>query len=198
MARSSRQARAGLCVGQTAGGADGHTDARRERSSGKEWWGRIVTLRTDGKTGRGHDERAGPSALGAASVDRARGRVTRFPAPRPSLTTRTRSSDPRQTQGLTAPDAAGDSQSRPSDRRRALLRWSTRAQSPSDGQPCPPCWQSHAAWRDPSTQIHDLPWPRCPSSSPVRSCSRCFQSLNFEPDQCNRSATQHSNMSGNY
>ncbi len=58
--------------------------------------------------------------------------------------------------------AADGWQYRPFARHHALPRWSTRARYPSDGQPYHPCWLFRAAWRGPLTQIHDLPWPRCP------------------------------------
>src|SRR4029079_12056335 len=48
------------------------------------------------------------------------------------------------------------------DPRRELLRSSTRARFPSDGQLCRPCLQSLAAWPDPLTRIRDLPLPRYP------------------------------------
>jgi hypothetical protein len=44
--------------------------------------------------------------------------------------------------------------------RRALLHLSTHARCPSGEQPCPLCWQSRAAWLDPSKQNRDLLWPR--------------------------------------
>jgi hypothetical protein len=51
---------------------------------------------------------------------------------------------------------------------------------------------SRAAWRGPLTQIHDLPWPRCPP--PVaRVWSRGFKlPAGFEPTsptECNGGAT---------
>jgi hypothetical protein len=102
----------------------------------------------------------------------------RFPAWRVSLSTRTL----RQTQVRRAVHGgAGGWRFHPCGQHRGLPRSSTRVLCLSDGQLCRPCWQSHAAWRDPSTQIHDLPWPRCPSRPPVRSCSRLSRRLELSP-----------------
>ena len=57
------------------------------------------------------------------------------------------------------PDDACGWRVRPCDRRRGPHRSSTHGPCPSDARPCRPCWQSHAAWPDPSTQIRGLPWP---------------------------------------
>ena len=62
--------------------------------------------------------------------------------------------------------ACGDGwPSRPSVRPRALLRWSTRARSPSDVQPFHPCSRSLAAYFGPLTQIRDPLLPPCPPHS---------------------------------
>jgi hypothetical protein len=64
------------------------------------------------------------------------------------------------------PAGAGDWRCLLCGLRPALPRSSTRVRCPFDGPPSHPCLQSRAAWRDPSMQIRDLPWPRCPPSAP--------------------------------
>src|SRR5581483_10954897 len=67
----------------------------------------------------------------------------------------------------TRPAASADGwPCRPCAPPRAPVPTSTRAPSPSAAPPCPPCWQSPAALRDPSTRIHDPLWP--PSALPAR------------------------------
>jgi hypothetical protein len=72
---------------------------------------------------------------------------------------------------------------------RALPRSSTRAPFPSGAQPYRPCWRSHAASHDPSTQIPDLPWPPCPPPSTRSSAAHHRWTSSDEPIQCNGSAT---------
>ena len=102
---------------------------------------------------------------------------------------------PRHLRCWCRPSARGaddDWQFRPCGRHHALLRSSTRARCLSGAQPCHPCWQSRAACVDPSTQIHDLPWPRCPPlvRSGLVPRSRFPWCLSpRSPTECNRGAT---------